>query len=101
MIVVLLQAGTDVGDLQPPDTLFPNVDSLVTYSDINCANRGSLPIAYITSEFDANLFPSDSMFIVGDSSQPNDRLDITNGLLCYATTYTFFVRVYPEADMVS
>ena len=41
------------------------------------------------------------MFIVGDSSQPIDRPDIMNGLLCYATTYTFFVTIYPEADMVS
>ena len=91
----------NVGDLQPPDTMFPNIDSFGMYSDINCANPGSLPVAYITSEFEANLFPSDSKFIVGDSNQPNDRPGITNGLLCYATTYTFFVRVYPEDDMVS
>ena len=70
-------------------------------SHIVTSTAGSLPIAYITSEFEANLFPSDRMFIVGDSSQPNDRPGITNGLLCYATTYTFFVRVYPEADIVS
>jgi len=61
----------------------------------------SCPDNDITSEFDANLFPSDGMFTVGNSSQPNDRPGITNGLLCYATTYTFFVRVYPEDDMVS
>ena len=101
VIAVLIEAGTNVGDLQPPNVLFPDVDSLGIYSDINCDNPGSLPSAYITSEFDANLFPSNGKFIVGGSNQPNDRPDITNGLLCYAKTYTFFIRVYPEADDVS
>ena len=102
VIAVLIEAGTNVRrDLQPPNVLFPDTDSLGVYSDINCDNPGSLPSAYITSEFDANLFPSDGKFIVGGSGQPNDRpADFTNGLLCYAKTYTFFIRVYPESDDV-
>ena len=100
MIVVLLPTGVSLDDLGAPDVQFPNIDSLRTYSDIECGNPGESAIGYITAEFDEDFFSDQNtlQFTVGDSSSPNDRPNrYTNGLLCFATSYTFFVRAYTEA----
>ena len=100
MIVVLLPRDVGLDDLSDPDVQFPTIDSLRTYDDIDCGNPGTNAIAYITSEFDDNFFgTADTLdFTVGDSDSPNDRQNqYTNGLLCFATSYTFFVRAYTEA----
>ena len=98
--MVLLPRDVGLDDLRDPDVQFPTIDSLRTYSDIDCGNPGTSAIAYITSEFDDNFFGSENTldFTVGDSSSPNDRQNqYTNGLLCFSTSYTFFVRAYTEA----
>ena len=95
VVAVLLPRGVDLADLREPDMQFPTINSLGTYSDINCGSLGTSATGYITAEFGDNLFPNDNMFIVGDPNQPNDRPNnYTNGQLCSATKYTFFVRAY-------
>ena len=92
---MVLPRGVDLDDLRDPDVQFPTINSLRTYSDINCGSLGTSAIGYITAEFGDNLFPNNNLFIVGDPNQPNDRPNnYTNGQLCYATKYTFFVRAY-------
>ena len=99
---MLLPSTVSLTDLREPDMQFPSINSFGTYSDINCGNPGTNAIAYITAEFGDNLFPSNNMFIVGDLNQPNDRPDnYTNGQLCYATNYTFFVRAYTVVSELS
>ena len=99
---MLLPSTVSLTDLREPDMQFPSINSFGTYSDINCGNPGTSAIGYITAEFGDNLFPSNSMFIVGDPNQPNDRPDnYTNGQLCYATNYTFFVRAYTVVSELS
>ena len=95
VIAVLLPRGVDLADLREPDVQFPAINSLGTHSDINCGNLGTSATGYITAEFGDDLFPNNNLFIVGDPNQPNDRPNnYTNGQLCYATKYTFFVRAY-------
>ena len=92
---MLLPRGVNLADLREPDVHFPTINSLHTFSDINCGNLGTSAIGYVTSEFGDNLFPNNNLFIVGDPNQPNDRPNnYTNGQLCSATNYTFFVRAY-------
>ena len=97
---MLLPRGVSLDDLSDPDVQFPTIDSLRTYSDIECGNPGTSAIGYITAEFDDDFFDNENTleFTVGDSDSPNDRQNrYTNGLLCFATSYTFFVRAYTEA----
>ena len=99
VIVVLLPRGVSLGDLSDPDVQFPTINSLRTYSDIECGNPGTSAIGYITAEFGDNVFGNENTmeFTVGDPDSPNDRPNrYTNGLLCFATSYTFFVRAYTE-----
>ena len=97
---MLLPRGVSLDDLSDPDIQFPTIDSLRTYSDIECGDPGTSAIGYITAEFGDNFFGGQNTleFTVGDSDSPNDRQNrYTNGLLCFATSYTFFVRAYTEA----
>ena len=107
MIVVLLPDSTNgddqvqPADLQPADILFPSIDSLLSYDDVN-GHSGPDPAAYITAEFADDLFPVDNMFVVGGNDQPNDHADrYSNGPLSYGSSYAFFLRTYPLTDLVS
>ena len=96
---MLLPSTVSLTDLREPDIQFPSINSFGTYDDIDCGNPGTNAIAYITSEFDDNFFGTGNTldFTVGDSDSPNDRQNqYTNGLLCFSTSYTFFVRAYTE-----
>ena len=102
VIAILLQKGSSLllNGLSDPDVDYPTLASLqhFSYADTdNCPNPElGQQIAYITAEFDDNLFPENGYYIVGDRSQPNDQLQYNNGPLCYGATYTFFIRAYVE-----
>ena len=107
MIVVLLPDSTNgddqvqPADLQPADILFPDINSFMTYDEVD-KHTGLNPVAYITAEFADNLFPADNMFVVGGDDQPNDHADrYSNGPLSYGSSYAFFLRTYPLTDSVS
>ena len=82
----------------PPDMLFKSLSSFKEYSIDICSKTYSKPEAYIASEFDQDLLPTDRQFIVGEKepgeNSPNDR-NYVNGPLCHGVSYTFFVRAYP------
>ena len=95
--------GVSPSFLQPPDLLFPTIDSLLTYADVGERGDGSgpSPVAYITAEFANHLFPDDNVFVVGADGQPNDRAEsYSNGALHYGTSFAFFLRTYPLTDFV-
>lgn len=83
-----------------PDVVFPSLDSFLSYNEVDSIKLET--VAYIAAEFSAEKFPSNSQFIVGDQNQPNDQPDkYTNGPLREGSSYTFFIRVYPELTTVS
>ena len=58
-------------------------------------------MAYITAEFDDDLFPDSGLFVVGGEgvNAPNDRPDnYTNAPVCFSGRYTFFVRAYLQSS---
>ena len=92
--VVLLPDG-NLESLMPPDEQFPSLDSFADYDTAN-SYSGSDPLAYITSEFAGNLFPSNGRFTIGDEAQLNDRRNLyVNGPLHHDFAFTFFLRAYP------
>ena len=101
--VVLLPDGTSVQNLQHPDNQFQNLNG-TAYNPSSCDRASpSVAAAYVTAEFASNLFPSDGVFIVGQTgvadNSPNDRTAVyTNGLLCHSKRYAFFLRAYPAAN---
>ncbi len=106
VIVVFLPEGTAISDLNSDSQVqFPQQD-LGTYADFSCNSKPSSPYAYITVEMSGDLYKglTGNKFVVGqdkddDTNSPNDRPNrYTNGPLCFATSYTFFVRAFSASD---
>ena len=100
-MVIILADGQSMSDLRSPDEY--KFDDLVTYSEDFCNIVHNTPVAYITAEYGRDLIPTSKEFIVGseDSSNPdspNDQSRYLNGMLCYQTKYTFFIRAYSAVD---
>ncbi len=102
VIVVFLPEGTAISDLNSDSKLqFPQQD-LGTYAHLSCNSKPSSPYAYVTAEMSGDLYKglTGDKFVVGqdkddDMNSPNDRPNsYTNGPLCFATSYTFFVRAF-------
>ena len=79
---------------QDPDELFPRLSSFLMTAEAQ--SNTSRPTAYIAAEFSNSLFPSNGQFVIGDTSQPNDRplLYSNPALDPNKIYYTFFVRAY-------
>ena len=78
---------------QQPDELF--LQHYITAAEVQTIT--SSPVAYIAAEFSDSLFPFNGQYVIGDSSQPNNRQSralYTNVALDPQKTYTFFVRAY-------
>ena len=102
VVVVFLPEGIAISDLNSDSQVqFPQQD-LGTYADLSCNSKPSSPYAYVTAEMSGDLYKglTGDKFVVGqdkddDMNSPNDRPNsYTNGPLCFATSYTFFVRAF-------
>jgi hypothetical protein len=100
VVVVVLPLSTSLAGLDNADSLFPP-SKLGSHQESLCGLTTGAVKAYVTAEFAAELFPRSGKFIVGLNSSenvnsPNDRPNIyVNGMLCYATKYSFFIRAFP------
>ena len=95
--VVILPAGTEVDSLQSPDMEFPDINGRA-YDATFCDRAFTSPFVYVTAEFAAGDLPSDRQFVIGKAGEPNDVQLYTNGLLCNAKRYTFFLRAYTAVN---
>ena len=95
--VVILPAGTDINDLPDPDIEFPNINGQA-YDPSFCDRGFREPSVYVTAEFGRDALPSNGEFVIGKEGEPNDVSLYTNGLLCFAKSYTFFLRAYTAGD---
>ena len=95
--MVILPTETEVGSLQNPDDQFPNINGQA-YDATFCDRAFDSPFVYVTAEFAADDLPSDRQFVIGKEGEPNDVQLYTNGLLCFAKRYTFFLRAYTAVD---
>ena len=88
-------ASSDVS-LNDPDTDFNSFDSINNVYSSTC-EAVSQTTAYIAAEFGSDEFQGSTLeFIFGKEDTVNDRERYTNGLLCYSTSYAFFLRVYND-----
>ena len=93
-MVIVLPLNDTVTQLDDADTIFPS-SKLTSYQESYCGMNISAVKGYVTAEFAAELFPSNGKFTVGLGSSPNDLPDIyINGVLCFSTKYSFFVRAF-------
>ena len=83
--------------LSDPNTDFGSFQSIDNVYSSACGEVSEIT-AYIAAEFSSDKFQDDRLqFTFGDGDDPlNDRSRYSNGLLCYATNYAFFLRVYND-----
>jgi len=105
IVVRLPNVDYEISSLESPDTMFPE-DISERFSDINCGEVPSSPFAYVTAEMSADQYNAlpDRLFVVGlnmngNANSPNNRDGVTNGPLCFSTSYTFFVRAFTSNNI--
>lgn len=104
MVVVILPLGLTQDELDDPDIEYSSLDDLDAYTENFCDQDFTSAKAYITAEFGGDLFPDSGLFVVGGEegvNAPNDRTNLySNGLLCFSRRYSFFVRAYPQLNLM-
>lgn len=83
--------------LRNPNTDFDSFESIDNVIPSEC-EPVSQNMAYIAAEFDSDKFQGSTLqFTFGkEDGTLNDNPRYRNGLLCYSTSYAFFLRVYND-----
>lgn len=83
--------------LSSPDADFDSFESIDNVYPSECGDV-SQNTAYIAAEFGSDKFQGSTLqFTFGEEDETlNDNPRYRNGLLCYSTSYAFFLRVYND-----
>ena len=83
--------------LRDPNTDFDSFESIDNVYPSEC-EAVSQNTAYIAAEFGSDKFQGNTLqFTFGEEDDTlNDNPRYVNGLLCYSTSYAFFLRVYND-----